>query len=82
MRSFEQREFVPLFHRQKEPETRSESSESAPEISHALLSLAKSIEILAGALLRADPDAGSSERSRCTALVRASAVDQSLELDD
>src|SRR5665213_102216 len=54
MRSFEQREFVPLFQREDEREAQSIRAESAAEMSQLVLRLVRSIESLTRAVLRAN----------------------------
>ena len=82
MRSFEQREFLPLFPREDDHKIESEKSGSASEMSDAVLKLAKSVEILANAILQTGPSGMHLEHSRRTALVRAGVVVHSLELDE
>ena len=80
MRSAEQRKFVQLFGFQEDREPQSKSAESPVELSHAVLSLAKSIEILASAFQRAHAEGALFERTGCLALVHADMVARSLEL--
>ena len=82
MRSFEQREFMPLFQRDGGRTTRSEMAEPAAEMSQQILRLARSVESLTRALSRVSPPGLPFDQPGCTTLVSTIAAGHAPDLDE
>ena len=80
MRSFEQREFVPLFQKKDEREAQSRLTESAEEMPQLILRLARSIESLTRAVLRVNSAEALIDQPGRTTLLLKDPADRSLDL--